>query len=424
MKLSRGWFITTFFLFSIPLIVLGANPLDVAINEIAWMGTEASYNDEWIELYNNTDFLINLGGWVLKAGDGSPEINLTGIISAKSFYLLERTDDYSVPGISADQIYTGALGNSGENLELYDSSGNLIDSVNCGSDWFAGDNSTKQTMERKNPQSSGNDSINWATSQNTGGTPKAQNNVVDESSLKELVIESQPEPQPEPLTAEKTTEVQPLETKVVYSSGIVINEILPSPTGPDEIEEWIEIFNQNNFEVDFSDWQIIDSVGKVTAYNFPKGTKISPQGFLVLSRSTTKITLNNDGDGVLLIQPDGKIVKTINYPKAPQGQSYNRIGEEWFWSTTLTPGSKNILTQPEIKKEVEKKLETETQKLEVSPEIKGELASIGEPLRQVQGRQIPKSLFVFLIAFGLAIFSGVIIFLLKKTTTHPPHPPE
>ena len=127
MKLSRGWFITTFFLFSIPLIVLGANPLDVAINEIAWMGTEASYNDEWIELYNNTDFSINLVGWVLKAGDGSPEINLTGIISAKSFYLLERTDDYSVPGISADQIYTGALGNSGENLELYDSSGNLID---------------------------------------------------------------------------------------------------------------------------------------------------------------------------------------------------------------------------------------------------------------------------------------------------------
>ncbi len=25
-----------------------ANSLDVIINEIAWMGTESSYNDEWI----------------------------------------------------------------------------------------------------------------------------------------------------------------------------------------------------------------------------------------------------------------------------------------------------------------------------------------------------------------------------------------
>ncbi len=27
---------------------------DVLINEIAWMGTTASYNDEWIEWYNNS----------------------------------------------------------------------------------------------------------------------------------------------------------------------------------------------------------------------------------------------------------------------------------------------------------------------------------------------------------------------------------
>ncbi len=113
-----------------------ANSLEVIINEIAWMGTKTSYNDEWIELYNNSDSPINLEGWILKTADGAPKINLTGTIAAKSFYLLERTDDNTVPGISADQIYTGALGNSGENLELYDNSGNLIDSLNCSSGWF------------------------------------------------------------------------------------------------------------------------------------------------------------------------------------------------------------------------------------------------------------------------------------------------
>ena len=28
--------------------------LDIVVNEVAWMGTTTSYNDEWIELYNST----------------------------------------------------------------------------------------------------------------------------------------------------------------------------------------------------------------------------------------------------------------------------------------------------------------------------------------------------------------------------------
>ncbi|MBA7599010.1 hypothetical protein ES703_06037 [subsurface metagenome] len=132
--------------------VLAANPSDVLINEIAWMGTKTSYNDEWIELYNNTNSPINLEGWALKG------VALTGTIKASGFYLLERTDDNSVPDIPADQIYTGALNNKCETLELYDSSGKLIDSVICQDGWLAGDNSTKQTMERKDINS-------WQTSQ-------------------------------------------------------------------------------------------------------------------------------------------------------------------------------------------------------------------------------------------------------------------
>lgn len=136
--------------------VFAAHPSDVVINEIAWMGTESSYTDEWIELRNNTDLPIDLASWTLKAIDGTPEINLTGLIPAKGFYLLERSKNY-----------TGALNNEGENLELYDNTGNLIDSVNCSSQWLAGNNQTKQTMERI--------SSNWQNSQNPGGTPKAKN---------------------------------------------------------------------------------------------------------------------------------------------------------------------------------------------------------------------------------------------------------
>jgi competence ComEA-like helix-hairpin-helix protein len=265
----------------------------------------------------------------------------------------------------------------------------------------------------------------------------------------------------------------------IYASGILINEILPSPEGSDATEEWIEIFNQNSFEVDLSDWKISDTEGVVKIYTFPKGTKISAQGFFVLTRPESKITLNNDGDGLNLIQPDGKIINSVSYEKAPSGHSYNRIPPGWVWSTVLTPGSENIIPAQEAEetkplKELEK-IDINTASLEdlvkivhigevrvqelislrsfyslddltrirgigdkaleeikkqglawVDPELKPPqsektepremgLAAVAGPFNQGHpGRQIPKSLSVFLIALGLAIFSGIIIFILKK----------
>jgi len=165
--------------FSWPIISAGTTN-EVVINEIAWMGTAVSANDEWLELKNNTDQEIDLTGWTLKATDGTPEMALSRTIPAGGYFLLERTDDSSVPDIAADQIYSGALSNAGENLELRDGQNNLIDSVNCSEGWFAGNNSSKQTMERKNPQATGSDSANWQTSREPEGTPKAQNSSGEE----------------------------------------------------------------------------------------------------------------------------------------------------------------------------------------------------------------------------------------------------
>jgi hypothetical protein len=176
------------FLFLFPFFVFGAGPLDVVLNEIAWMGTKASANDEWIELYNNTDKNINLEGWILRAKNGLPEIKLKGKIPAKGFYLLERTDDRTIPDVLADQIYKGGLRNSGESLELYDNFGNLVDKVDCGSGWFAGANLTKQTMERKNPKLSGDRTDNWQTSQSPGGTPKTKNSQIKKVKPKNQIL--------------------------------------------------------------------------------------------------------------------------------------------------------------------------------------------------------------------------------------------
>lgn len=392
-------FSALFLLLFIPLC-FAANPLDVVINEIAWMGTQVSYNDEWIELYNNTNSSLNIDGWVLKTADGTPKINLGGAIAVSGFYLLERTDDNTVSSIPADQIYTGALGNSGEKLELYDSFGNLIDRVDSSSGWFSGDNSTKQTMERINSKVSGNDASNWQTSQNPGGTPKAANSIVateevkPEEELPEQQLETEEDTQPQILKEETKT----------YPTGILINEILPSPRGSDETEEWIEIFNENNFEVDLSDWKISDTAGKITTFIFPVGTKISAKGFLVLNRPTTKITLNNDGDGLNLIQPNGNIIDKVSFEKAPISQSYNKMESSWVWSDSLTPGSENVIPAEESEKD------------DVSTGQEKGLAAVSEFLSKENqpGKETTKFPLILISAFGIAIFSGITILYLKK----------
>jgi len=233
----------TLFLFLSTSFCFAANPLDVVINEIAWMGTSVSYNDEWIELYNNTNSSLSLDGWTLKAADGTPKINLGGTIPANSFYLLERTDDNTLPTVSADQIYTGALGNNGEKLELYDGLSNLIDQIDSSSSWFGGDNNTKQTMERKSALVSGSIATNWQTSQDSGGTPKAINSQQITISNGEKTKLEEPKIEIQENLAEKENEnnAQPQlsQEMINYPSGILFNEILPSPKGSDETEEWI-----------------------------------------------------------------------------------------------------------------------------------------------------------------------------------------
>lgn len=156
-----------------------AAPRDVVINEIDWMGTTVSATDEWLELYNNTPAAITITGWTLRSTDGTPGITLNGTIGAFGYFLLERTDNNSVPDATADQIYTGAMTDTGELLELRDGTGALIDSANQTAGWFAGTTTNRATMSRTDPALSGTTSANWhtaSTAYSAGlGTPRQAN---------------------------------------------------------------------------------------------------------------------------------------------------------------------------------------------------------------------------------------------------------
>ncbi len=167
-----------------------AAPGDIVISEVAWGGTAASTSDEWIELYNTTAGAIDLTGWTLQAQDGTPAIPLVGTIPAYGYFLLERSDDNTISDIPADQIYTGALDNTGEVLELRDAGGVPVDTANGdGGPWPAGSGSPDYlSMERIDPWG-GDSDANWAGNDTLvrngrdangapiNGTPKLRNSA-------------------------------------------------------------------------------------------------------------------------------------------------------------------------------------------------------------------------------------------------------
>jgi len=130
-------------------------------------------------------------------------------------------------------------------------------------------------------------------------------------------------------------------TVKIQQAQITINEFLPNPSGKDEEEEWIEIYNGADSISDISGWQLDDAASGSKAFVFPKNTFIAPKNYLVLSRQTTKIALNNDIDSVRLLMPDGIVFQEIKYEKPPQGKSSARTEEGFVWSEP-TPGMANI----------------------------------------------------------------------------------
>lgn len=164
--------------------VYASSAADVVINEIAWAGTSDSSSDEWIELYNTTNQVIDLTNWTIE-DDGSPLLIESGTIAPHSYFLIE--DSEISTNTPADGIIPLSLSNTGDSLTLKDDSGTTIDTANPqGTIWPAGSSTEKSSMERIDPSISSED--NWASAQSSNnalarlsstilGTPKGVNSV-------------------------------------------------------------------------------------------------------------------------------------------------------------------------------------------------------------------------------------------------------
>ncbi|MSU60517.1 MAG: hypothetical protein EXS52_01190 [Candidatus Staskawiczbacteria bacterium] len=197
---------------------------------------------------------------------------------------------------------------------------------------------------------------------------------------------------------------------IVYPSGIVINEILPAPEGPDETNEWIEIYNQNDTSVNLQGWKIKDVKGGTTTYAFTGATTVAGKGYIVLKRPQTKITLNNDEDSLNLLFPNSQIADSMSYKSATKSQSYNKTDAGWKWSASQTPGAGNIVG---INRAGQTSL-LKQDKSDISNTDTGAMASISNAIPFAKDLNTSHNpLLLFIVAVLIAISSGAVILVVK-----------
>jgi len=103
---------------------------------------------------------------------------------------------------------------------------------------------------------------------------------------------------------------------------VYINEWLANPKGADAAGEWIELFNSSPVAVDLSGLRVQTKNGKQFALS---GT-IHGNGYLVLPRSATKLTLRNNDEAVLLYNAEGRLIDQSHFlGEVPEGKSVNRV---------------------------------------------------------------------------------------------------
>lgn len=136
---------------------------------------------------------------------------------------------------------------------------------------------------------------------------------------------------------------------------VTLSEFFPNPEGSDEQGEWIEIYNDEDSEVSLEGYTLSDAYGATTSYTFKQNDgsfqKIQSKSYLIIPKSASHITLNNDTEQVLLKSPIGVSEYSGIFSPVEEGFSLSRIGDDWKVSSP-TPKAINE-TKTEIAKETE-----------------------------------------------------------------------
>ena len=353
----------------------------IYISEINWAGSERTNADEWIELYNRTDQEVDLGGWVLTGvASGGDAIALAEgtVIRAESTLLIanyagssEKTTLLVEPDLVTSSL---SLINSGLEVMLTGPDGTVVDDVTV-DDWDAGGNEPFASMERTvdgwetaelsanllgdqlgtpgvhvdasvmdnhddgelHPCTVAEESIEVNEQEPSDDEIDETESTEEDGQVEEIEADGTEEPNNQETPSQESSN-EPSETTTPIAVNLQLSEIHPNPL---EGGEWIEIAHDGSQTSLLDGWRLEDASGKRTVLEGEIGAS---ELFII---TLPNQILNNSGDTVKLIAPDGKTVDETDYSiDAPKkGESWSFVNSLWQRSPA-TPAEFNTEFSP------------------------------------------------------------------------------
>jgi len=300
----------------------------VVISEFVYNGEGP--DNEWFELYNASAETIDISGWMFRDEPLSHDPIVAGVTSNN---ILAPGDYFTVyaygegeengwplqftPDLNAAINYSDTsrfhlwnLNNSSDIIYMWDSMGNLVDSIAYDQDLpgtvpVEAYRGIGHTIEVVDLALSNDDPTNWQASYFYGGTPGSEN-----------------------------------VTEAPIYPGVVISEVMYHSSLFDSAQvEWIEIFNTEIDSVDISGWYTLDDNPTHTKIPFPAGTKIGPGEYLTVLNAvasdtfpvpftadfnitTGDIDYSDSKDNPLLFDAEGNLVTYMYYDDGGAGEMF------------------------------------------------------------------------------------------------------
>lgn len=320
------------------------NPIStstVLINEVyPYPNTDEA---EWIELYNPDTSSVDLTNWMLEDGVGRIA-TASGTLPSHGFIHIS--------------LSSSKLNNSGDKVVLKNPAGAIIDDMSYG-DW---DDGAKE-----------NNAPSVEKAESVARTPDGRDTNTDTIDFQRTITPTAgaanhmtPRPGAElpPPTGGGGGTGTP--APPVNPGEVLINELVADPA--DGESEFIELRNMSTRVIDLSGWWVEDGSETKTTLS---GT-IAVNGLIVIE--SPKGSLNNSGDHIELIAPNGTVIDAMTYgtwddgnvsdnalaPPDPQSLARassaqpdsNHDRYDFFLTDTITKGKANIISVIEHGEEV------------------------------------------------------------------------
>lgn len=98
---------------------------------------------------------------------------------------------------------------------------------------------------------------------------------------------------------------------VVAPATLRLVALVPDPEGSDLFNESVTVKNTSALPVTFAGWQLRDESGNV--WPLDPARTAQPDESITLKRNREALSLNNGGDTIELLAPDGRVVQTFAY---------------------------------------------------------------------------------------------------------------